>query len=72
MNVSHILVIADRKESLQKAVGHGAILASQFNASVHVAGFCYERLSILADNTPKQELDNAKQKIIQTRQAKHG
>lgn len=69
MNVSHILVIADRKESLQKAVGHGAILASQFNASVHVAGFCYERLSILADNTPKQELDNVKQKIIQTSQA---
>ena len=69
MNVKRILVIADRKDSSQKALAHAALMAKQFNASVHVAGFCYERLSVLDESMSQSDIDTAKQKIVQASQA---
>ncbi|WP_166422957.1 universal stress protein [Paraglaciecola sp. 20A4] len=68
MNVKRILVIADRKDSSQKALAHAALMAEQFKATLHVVGFSYERLSVLDESMTKEDIEAAKQKIIHANQ----
>ena len=65
MNVKRILVIADPKGSSQKALAHAALMAEQFKARLHIAGFCYDRLSLLDDNMTKPDIALFKDKIMQ-------